>query len=91
MNSTANNSVEHQDRHDCSICGRPATATWRGVEFISVCPKCATEHLPRLIADAIHLSGNASTGQAMWAYGQIKLKFWRALALRLALEKGGAL
>ena len=47
-------------REYCSVCGEPATASWRGKYTIAICPKCAFEVLPVLMARAIGSSENLS-------------------------------
>lgn len=72
----------------CSICGAAASAAWEGQERIAICPQCALEALPALLADAAWLahSDPAARAKAVWA--QAERTFWRALTMRLLREGG---
>jgi ribosomal protein S14 len=37
----------------CAVCGGKPSAIWRGHDVIHICPQCARDILPRLIADAL--------------------------------------
>jgi len=37
----------------CAVCGGEPSAVWRGHDIILICPQCARDILPRLIADAL--------------------------------------
>ena len=78
---------EPQDGEYCSICRGPATAVWRGAKAIPICPQCAVEDLPALIADSIVLPGAWGLERALSDLKRIELRYWRALALRLLRER----
>lgn len=69
----------------CFSCGNKATAVWRGVEAtVEVCPTCAVETLPALIADACHAHPGRGVADFTVALNTITRVFWRAVACRLA-------
>jgi hypothetical protein len=37
----------------CAVCGGQPSAIWWGHDVIHICPQCARDILPRLIADAL--------------------------------------
>lgn len=76
-----NDTTDYPAPETCFACGDRATGYWVGVEPVAVCPTCAVETLPALIADAIHCH---NTGQATESLRTVERRFWRALALRLA-------
>jgi hypothetical protein len=67
----------------CSFCGLAASAFWAGHVVVSICPGCAVNILPALIADSIpyatrpHLDG---------AVARAVSRYWRAAAYRLQRE-----
>lgn len=65
----------------CSICDRDAVAMWRGKIDIFVCYKCATDVLPRLIADAIVQPG-CKMGRILDARKDMDIAFWQAVAVK---------
>ena len=80
-----------REQGECFNCSNPATAVWHGGNpsreaepVLAVCPVCAVEVLPTLIADAVAASGPAR-GQYLIraseaALDRIKGVFWRAVA-----------
>ena len=71
----------------CALCRAPATAAWHGDQSIAVCPRCALESLPALIADAIELKHVRPGGIAKLRALQMERTFWKALALRVLGER----
>jgi hypothetical protein len=68
----------------CTVCKRPATASWSGDKKIAICPDCAIDVLPALMADAVNLNAyDAPKGFVR----KIESNFWRALAIRLMRER----
>src|SRR5262245_43332730 len=63
----------------CSICGRPADASWHGEDDIGVCVQCALLHLPALIADAMRARCDRYDC-LKHALDQITISFWRGAA-----------
>jgi hypothetical protein len=65
----------------CSVCGESCwRAAWFGCNDIAVCPVCALDVLPALLADAIwrrHIRSDEV--KACWL--QASAAFWRAVAL----------
>lgn len=62
----------------CSICGSEhVCAMWSGNEEIFVCGECATNILPRIIADAIS-AGNISYEVFLMEANRAKVAFWQA-------------
>ena len=72
----------------CSVCGATASATWEGHERIAVCPQCALEVLPALLADAAWLAHSDPAARAKKVWEQAERTYWRALAMRLLREGG---
>ncbi len=69
----------------CDACGQRAHAVWHGAQrCMAICATCATDVLPSLAADAVHLGLSPSAPQ--WAHERMSARFWRALALRLQKE-----
>lgn len=65
----------------CSVCGSAEWAgMWRGESEIRVCRSCATEVLPRLIADAVWHPWMRTDTPAN-AFETIRSEYWRAIAL----------
>jgi len=42
-----------EGEHKCIVCGGGPSAIWRGHGILYICPHCARDILPRLIADAL--------------------------------------
>ena len=77
---------DHPSRDDsrgCSICGGPATAYWEGTRRVEVCPRCASDVLPLIIADAITCVSRES---AAATEQRVRAAFYRGLMLRLLRE-----
>lgn len=72
----------------CFNCGNRASAVWQGSEgSVEVCGLCATEVLPKLIADAVIVTpterGTLPFIRHLEAVGA---SYWYAVAARLAAE-----
>jgi ribosomal protein L37AE/L43A len=65
----------------CSICDKPASAMWRGSIDLFICPKCATNILPRLIADAI-VQPQTKMNQISNSLKDAEIAFWQAVAVK---------
>lgn len=67
----------------CNICGHEAAAMWNGEKDIFICPHCAVDVLPRLIADAI-LSDVLARDYSLLlqAVEKAKYAFWQATTCR---------
>lgn len=75
------------DGEYCHICRRPATAVWHGDGEIAVCPTCAVEALPCLIADAIELPICNEEERSKFVFERVTATFWRAMTHRLFRER----
>jgi ribosomal protein L37AE/L43A len=65
----------------CSICDKTASAMWRGAIDFFICPKCATNILPRLIADAI-VQPQTKMNQISNSLKDAEIAFWQAVAVK---------
>lgn len=65
----------------CSICNKPASAMWRGSIDLFICPECATNILPRLIADAI-VQPQTKMNQISNSLKDAEIAFWQAVAVK---------
>lgn len=73
----------------CTICGEAATATWGGRWALAVCPRCAVEVLPLLIADAIALPRKKPHDAAALVWAQVTEVFWRGIKARQIRRRCG--
>jgi hypothetical protein len=75
--------------HQCFNCGRGAAAFWHGDGVtVAVCCSCATAALPALIADAVRLDEREAHNGATHRLVEVEATYWRAMAIRLATERG---
>src|SRR5580765_2159178 len=68
---------------NCSLCGRPATASIHGdVGVVSVCRPCTVDCLPRLIAQALYDRDGAARGyiSAVGGLALVTTEFWKVVA-----------
>ncbi|MHC4405409.1 MAG: hypothetical protein ACYTG0_37660 [Planctomycetota bacterium] len=72
----------------CANCNQPATAAWRGNHTFGICPECAVDVLPALIADAVSIGSAHVYHNASRAIDSVVCRFWRAMACRIARETG---
>jgi len=83
------NSNHCENGAKCLFCDSQASATWQGQNgTVNVCQNCATDVLPRLIADAIWLPCTIDRWPVdIFRRGleQSHTAFWEACASRLAL------
>lgn len=72
----------------CDLCGEPASnAYWEGSGItLEVCEGCAVNILPRIIADAVTLTGAGDHNRSKVVLMQVERQFWRALAFRQMRE-----
>ena len=70
----------------CSICRQPATAARHENTTLAICPKCAVDALPGLIADGAHLVHTRPEDRIKNVVLQVERNLWRGLALRLSRE-----
>jgi hypothetical protein len=85
---TSQDELFGDDIQKCFLCGGPPTAYWFGSErVVAVCPACATDVLPRLLADAIvgPVCGHKTVvGRLRLAERVAKAAFWEAAASAIA-------
>jgi hypothetical protein len=70
----------------CSICGSHPTAMWRGVSDVFICPGCAVDVLPRLIADAL-TPDDAQYGKILDDLEAMKTPYLTAALCRVAHKR----
>lgn len=70
----------------CQFCRKnPASGYWlAGKGDVLVCPQCARETLPALMADTVHLTIGQEISCAHLALVELERAYWRAVACRLA-------
>lgn len=65
----------------CGVCGGDWSGLWVGVSDLHICPQCAVEILPRLIADAVWYP-RLALPEAERALEHVSKEFWRAIAIQ---------
>ena len=79
------------DGEYCTICRKPATAAWHGDGVIAVCPDCAVEVLPALMADAVYVPPAKVGSDCLKRHiDRAAAVYWRAMAVRMFNERKGA-
>ena len=73
----------------CALCRAPASAARHGDHVVAVCPDCAVNALPALIADAIELPAGRGFDVAKLRWLEVERAFWKAIAAR-GLRRGKA-
>jgi hypothetical protein len=70
----------------CSVCGKKPSAVWAGEDFILICPECAKDALPRLIADAL-TQDDSEYGKILDNFRSLEAPYLQAALCRVTASR----